>query len=433
MPTQPKINLQGALDTFKKSNDALMPIFEAITNSLEAIAVKIFEKNEEPIIKIVLDYSGTAEGPRNLEAATIEDNGVGFTDENYSRFEEFINKSKGYNNRGTGRLQYLHRFEQIKVESVFVGERKMKREIVLNPTSFITAHDVTHCEDNATSYSKVSMLRPIFSTKDNERYENLTAESLAEEIRQKYLLRFFLDEQDPSAKIPNISIVFSLNGQNMDPVKVWEVSLPKPEKTGSLNISYSKVQDATADKPIWTSVSGKSEQLKWAQFKFPESYQNKNKIFLCSKNVAVQNVPFNDLKVNDTFEGSRFLTFFYGDVLDRPENVSDSVDSFTFPQKSDVERSLDDLFFDPDKEYLFMEDVSGRVGEELSRIYENVLSKNQQTVDQISSIARAHAISEDVAKSISISASDNEKTITTNYLPNKDAAKLKKLTMRKKL
>lgn len=80
MSTQPKINLQGALDTFKKSNDALMPIFEAITNSLEAIAVKSFGESEEPNISITLDYSGNEHGPKNLEAAIIEDNGIGFTD-----------------------------------------------------------------------------------------------------------------------------------------------------------------------------------------------------------------------------------------------------------------------------------------------------------------------------------------------------------------
>ena len=356
-----------------------------------------------------------------------------FTDENFSRFEEFINKSKGYNNRGTGRLQYLHRFEQIKIESAFVTESAMKRKIVLNPNSFITTHETSSCEGEVASYSKVSMLRPKFSAKDIERFENLSAESLAEEIRQKYLLRFFLDKQDPQANIPNISIIFLLNGQAAQTVTVWEVSLPEPEKTGSLSINYSKIQDAAAEKPNWTPVAGKSEKLSWAQFKFPESQQNKNKIFLCSKNVAVQNVPFNDLKVNDTFEGSRFLTFFYGDVLDRPENVSDSVDSFTFPQRINVERSLDELFFDPDKEYLFMEDISGGVSNELSQIYEDLLSKKQQTVDQISSIARAHAISAEVAESISISASDNEKSITTKLFTEQGRRQAQKAYDAKKI
>lgn len=433
MPTQPKINLQGALDTFKKSNDALIPVFEAISNSLEAIAAKDFSKGEEPTIELKLDYSGNSDGPRNLEAVIIEDNGVGFTNENYSRFEEFINKSKGFNNRGTGRLQFLHRFEQIKVESAFVDKGTKKRTFKLNPTNFITSHELTEYGEDVSSYSKVTMLRPKFSEKDSERFEHLSAHSLAEEIRQRYLLRFFLDEQDPQANLPNITIIFSLNGEETEPVIVWEVSLPKPEKTGSLSINYSKVQDATAEKPVWTSVRGKFEKINWAQFKFSDSEQKKNKIFLCSKNVAVQKVPFSDLKVNDTFEGSRFLTFFYGEVLDRPENVSDSVDSFTFPQKSNVEQSLDDLFFDPEREYLFMEDITSGVSEELSHIYADVISKKQRTADEVSSIARAHAIPADVARSISISASDDEKTITTKLFTEQGRRQAQKAYDAKKI
>lgn len=433
MPTQPKINLQGALDTFKKSNDALMPVFEAISNSLEAIASKEFSKSEEPTIKILLDYSGNPEGVKNLEAAIVEDNGIGFTQENFSRFEEFINKSKGFNNRGTGRLQFLHRFEQIKVESVFVDEEVKKRTISLNPTSFITSHRLETCGESVSSYTKVSMLRPMFSGKDRERFEFLTPDFLAEEIRQKYLLRFFLDQQDPKANLPNITIVFSLNGEEQEPVVVWEVSLPEPEKTGSLRVNYSKVKDATEEKPVWTTIRDKFETLSWAQFKFPESEQQKNRIYLCSKNVAVQKVPFGDLKVNDTFEGSRFLTFFYGEVLDRPENVSDSVDSFTFPQKRNVEQSVDDIFFDPEKEYLFMDDISLGVSEELPNIYADVLSKKQQTVDEISSIARAHGISVDVAQSISISANDDEKTITTKLFAEQGRRQAQKAFDAKKI
>lgn len=414
MSTQPKLNLKGALDTFKKSGDALVPVFEAITNSLEAIAAKDFNDEEEPAIKITLDYSGSEGGPKNLQAAIIEDNGIGFTNENYVRFEEFINKSKGFNNRGTGRFQYLHRFEQIRIESAFVqnGENK-RRSFSLSPTSFISEQKLAVDEEPVSSFSRVSMLRPIFDSKDNERFERLTPETLADELRQKFLLRFFLDNQNPAVNAPEILIVFSLNGEAKKPVKVWDKSLPEPAQTGSLSVSYFKIQDANAEKPVWVPVPNASEEISWAQFKFAQEDQNKNRIFLCSKNVAVQGVPFSELKVDETFDNSRFLTFFYGDVLDRSENVSDSVDAFTFPKKLDVERSLDDLFVDSDREYLFMDDISNAVGEELSSIYADVLAKKQQTTDEVLAIAHAHAIPEAVVKSISISATDDEQKITS--------------------
>ena len=408
------MNLEGALATFKKSDDALGPIFEAITNSLEAIATKTFEVDEKPNITVTLDFSGSEDGLRNLQAAIIRDNGVGFTGENYGRFVEFIDRSKGFNNRGTGRIQFLHRFEVIRVESVFLDDGVARmRSFSVDPASFITKHRLIDHDDSSGTFSEISMLRPIFGEKDRQRFEQLDAEALADQIRQKYLLRFFLDEQNPEANVPEITIIYLLNGQEVSRLTVWDEALPEPASTGSLSVSYSKVEDINAEKPIWLSVEGRSEEIKWAQFKISADKQQKNRIHLCSKNVAVEKIPFGEIKVNDVFDGDRFLTFFYGDVFDRAENVSDSVDAFTFPEKSQIERSLNDLFADADQEYLFSEDLFSSINAELERVFNSVIEAKKQNTAQVEAIAFAHAIPESVVKRITVTASDTEKSITT--------------------
>ena len=47
----------------------------------------------------------------------INDYGVGFNDKEFERFTKLHDNSKGYNNQGSGRIQYMHFFENTKFES----------------------------------------------------------------------------------------------------------------------------------------------------------------------------------------------------------------------------------------------------------------------------------------------------------------------------
>lgn len=63
---------------------------------------------------------------------------------------------------------------------------------------------------------------------------------------------------------------------------------------------------------------------------------------------------------------------FYGDVLDKPENVSDTVDSFKFPDKKETETAVDDLFFNEDEGFLFFDSIKDQVNKVIPSI-ENVV------------------------------------------------------------
>jgi hypothetical protein len=112
-------SFSGLMDSIKKSKYPLAPVYEAITNSLEAIFQKIYQENESPEITVIFDFTGLLEKEATFSSVTVLDNGVGFNDDNYKRFQTLLDKSKGYNNRGSGRIQYVHRFKKIEVESYF--------------------------------------------------------------------------------------------------------------------------------------------------------------------------------------------------------------------------------------------------------------------------------------------------------------------------
>lgn len=89
----------------KKHSSYLQPIFEAISNSLEATSGK------DDIITIRINKAKTLNQEQySFLSIDIIDTGIGFNDDNFGRLRRLYDESKGQNNFGTGRVQYLHFF-----------------------------------------------------------------------------------------------------------------------------------------------------------------------------------------------------------------------------------------------------------------------------------------------------------------------------------
>lgn len=128
------LSFVGVLHDIKKSKTALQPIFECFTNALEAIKIKqqlVENYNGEIVIKI--NASETSVQSTELNSISITDNGIGFNDKEFERFNKFKDISKGFKNLGSGRIQYVHYFDSTTVKSVFENEGKnYEREFVVS-------------------------------------------------------------------------------------------------------------------------------------------------------------------------------------------------------------------------------------------------------------------------------------------------------------
>jgi hypothetical protein len=136
-----RISLDGMLDFIPKSRRALTPIYEAISNSLEAISERRAAGGwtETGVISVRLDFRGLLAETRSLERIVVTDNGIGFDDTNFARFETFLDRTKGYNNRGSGRVQFLHFARRIEVTSHFMKDGQLKRRhFMCNLKTFVT-------------------------------------------------------------------------------------------------------------------------------------------------------------------------------------------------------------------------------------------------------------------------------------------------------
>lgn len=108
--------------------NSLMPLMEAITNSLQSLYERYNEawiKKGEVNIFLYLDEKG--EYPENIE---IEDNGAGFNTVNFDSFLTFDSAYKmKIGGKGIGRFSWLKVFEKAHITSVFFENgKKYKRE-----------------------------------------------------------------------------------------------------------------------------------------------------------------------------------------------------------------------------------------------------------------------------------------------------------------
>lgn len=131
------------LPSFK--SEALLPLFEAIINSIHAIDEKKFFNKEKATIKIEIirnQIDGVEKSNAPIEEFHIQDNGIGFDEIN---FESFITsdspKKVSIGGKGVGRFLWLKSFNKVEIESTYKsGDIFYKRKIKFDLESGIKDH-----------------------------------------------------------------------------------------------------------------------------------------------------------------------------------------------------------------------------------------------------------------------------------------------------
>src|SRR5690606_36836184 len=284
-----KASIEGMLKLIKKSKWSLAPVYEGIANALEAIAErqKSTEQKFPGKVEVRFHYTGLFADKRALALIEIADNGMGFDDANFARFEILLDASKGFNNRGSGRVQFLHFAKRIDVESCFLEEGTLKRRrFVCTRGSFITSEQV----DDAPEGSKVGATIKLsqFDTRidGTTQFDALSIDDLASAIKSHFLLRMHLARAVDKATAPSMKVVFFKNDKVEATRKISAADIPKPE-TGTIEVPRHRIKDPSAEKVEWQRVQGRGEKLQWAHFKLPAAELNENGVFMCSKGIAV--------------------------------------------------------------------------------------------------------------------------------------------------
>lgn len=150
------VNFAGRIRNFPlPKNNALVPLFEAVVNSLQAIEDR--GASDEPgnitvkINRLIALDDGDGGLPRGeISGFTITDNGVGFNNTNFESFlqsDSQLKETRG--GKGVGRFCWLKAFSDATVESVYKDEE----DGIFYHRSFVFDANSAGIEDRITSAS----------------------------------------------------------------------------------------------------------------------------------------------------------------------------------------------------------------------------------------------------------------------------------------
>ncbi|WP_198003509.1 hypothetical protein [Actinobacillus succinogenes] len=123
-------NLQGRLrNTSLPKNHGLMPVFEAVVNSIHAIEEKGNLKKGIITLEVIrentLNFDTANKNISPIKEFLISDNGCGFNEANFNSFETLDSNYKlDKGCRGLGRLMWLKAFDLVEVCSTYFNQNK---------------------------------------------------------------------------------------------------------------------------------------------------------------------------------------------------------------------------------------------------------------------------------------------------------------------
>ncbi|MBR6124117.1 ATP-binding protein [Candidatus Saccharibacteria bacterium] len=196
-----KVNLRKAMNKFF-SNPAFEMIYsEAMANALDANATRLR-------IDIYLE---SFDKPETL-SIKIQDNGNGFSEENFLRFSSLMN-TKDSNHKGLGRLVYLKYFSTIKFESIFQKDQSFtKRSFIFNEKFDGEKNDEQLDVETQTG---ATLQFNSFCNEQLKTYDNVVPEAIKTYLKNCFLPRLYTIKQNQS----NFELIISLNTQKENPDK----------------------------------------------------------------------------------------------------------------------------------------------------------------------------------------------------------------------
>ncbi len=407
---------EGVLKSVTKSQNKLQPIFEAITNALESITIL---KRENPDsrakIAIELHYTKTLFSDENgngeFDRIIIRDNGVGFDDENFGRVYIYKDNRKGFNNRGSGRLQYLHYFEKTKISSTYKFNNDFfQRNFILSKSPQYIA-----IENNAIIYyigtlpSEVKSLETsvvfsgILDDKDKTYYESLQVQDLKEIILNRYMMTLCSQRNN----LPEIKIEKYHNSELKDAEVITIDDIPELDKEESINIYYSKIsQDLKRIEKDYSRV----EVFTLSAYKISSEKLKSNSIKVTSKSEVVDTIKIklDNLKNDDSIEGKRYLFFISSSYIDELDSDVRG-DDITFLTKTEFKRNAKETGYSDDK--ILMDDLEESVNDKISSMYDEIRQKAEDKIAEIEKLKNMFLLNEETIKELKISINDSSEKI----------------------
>lgn len=277
------ISYLGLMESrIKKSTSLLQPLFEAFSNSWEAVN----DNNYEFKIELYQNKAKNLFGEEySFSSLQIVDYGTGFTDESFERFSNLFDKTKYKNNLGTGRIQFLHSFKYTQIDSIYIEKdgRKYQRRLLLS-LSFEEKHKAVICavppiliDDKDIEVRTIVAFFSSLNDEDNLKLNHIKCLDIKEIILKRYLNKFCLERDN--FRVVNINHYVNEAYDSANSVAIEPNDIPAPDYEDTFHIHYSILGDK--GKSIETCSA--TEKFELRGYKLPSSILSKNEVRLTSK------------------------------------------------------------------------------------------------------------------------------------------------------
>jgi hypothetical protein len=392
----------------QKSKNRLQPIFEAIMNSFEAI--RILKKGKIAIkFNIHKDLFTDKKGGTKTEKCsfiniTIEDNGIGFNENEFHRFYTLRDNSKNKNNKGTGRIQYLHCFEMTRFISTYKDNESSTgfKQCIFNLSkspAFLRHNALVNVENNNEISSKNTGTTVVFTKpigeKNADYYANLSIEEVKDQII-KYFLNYFCESR---VSLPQITIARIIDNEIELSASITENDIPTPSHTEPLLINYSVLQN------------GKIVPLKrnegFAITVFLDKNLPSNNIVLTSKGTEAKRFEIESLLPGEKINGYRYLVLISGDYIDdKDSDLRGDIKLFTSEQY--IEQNKETL---TPEEVILLDTILGSANTKLRSLRPEIEKKFKEKRKGIDELKKMFLLDEQSVNESEIKIDDNDEVM----------------------
>lgn len=389
-----------------KSGTALQPIYEAFTNAIEAIRdkQKIHPNHKGEITIKIFSTESTVKDSFNFSHLSITDNGIGFNDEQFERLNVFRDVRKNYKNLGSGRLQYVHYFDNTTVKSVFEQDGKyFEREFVVSKKeTFLKENAIVkhgHCKETDTSNTETTV--SFGSLLENSGvYNDLNEQTLKEKLLERYIHYFCYNKE----KLPKIKIEFYVQSKLKNESTISQADIPSIDKTQSIQLQYSKKGKTGIEK------INKTEDFTIDAFKISKNLLKKNKLNLVSKGEVIEesDVTLENLAGSDNVKGNKYLFLVSSNYIDVNDTNLRGV--LNIPNKEEFFKNA----FAKEEEIL-IEDIQEEVNKTIDTMYPEIEEVKQKHQESFTKLKEMFLLDDETAKNINVSINDSESDILKKF------------------
>jgi len=413
----------------KKSKNPLQPIFEALMNSFEAI-----EKLEDG--KIIIDFNikndlyTDKEGKSQTEkfyftSITISDNGVGFNEREFERIFTLRDNTKNVNNKGTGRIQFLHYFEETHFNSIYkdITSKYKNCEFILSKAnSFLVNNAIILVEKDEETKSKalgttITFKKPL-DDKDYDIYTRITPQEVKDSCIS-YYLQYFCENV---SRIPSIEIK-RIVGDVQTKTIITKNDIPKPTHSEQIDICYSSLKDNQI-----ISIS-KKEAFTITIFLIGDNKLLTNNIILTSKGAEAIKFPIDCLLPSEKIDGNRYLVLVSSNYIDQKDSDTRG-ELKILSSEQYIEQNKDTL---APEEVILIDTIIKDTNSKLSSLRPEIENKFKEKQQDIEELKHLFLLNEYSVQNSDIKYDDSDETVLrkvyqadAKIAAKKDAA-LKKL------